>query len=180
MRNLFNVLIVMCAISLLGCNAKSDVTEIKVEVIKKVFPESLVNLTSPDNAIKTYWKMLIWNDTLPNKDTSFLFLYTAEAKIKLKQSAIKSMNEHKIDNFRTGKKIDKVEIETDSRAVVWVSEFLYQGDKDPDKSKYTLSKANNKWLIEGIEETCSYCNGTGIWLREKCSICEGLGYSVRL
>lgn len=183
MKNLFNLLIVLCTLSIIGCNTKTETTnksEKQIEITKRIFPDAMVNLTSPDNAIKTYWKIQIFNDTTEKIDTTYFYLFSTDAKAKRIQKTNKAQSELKASNFRVANKIDKVEMETDSRAKVWAIEYTYPECKDPDVLKYTLVKVANKWLIESIDVKCSLCKGTGIWYDEKCKFCDATGWNDRM
>lgn len=80
--------------------------------------------------------------------------------------------------------IDKVDIESDSRAIVLTKELSYKDDDEFGEAKYIFTKQGNKWLLDDVLTKCWNCNGTGetfdysLYSRIKttCKYCNGRGW----
>ena len=92
---------------------------------------------------------------------------------------------------KDSRSISDVKMMTDTRAVVLQQTgektYGYDGDKAIIYERFTLSKDNDKWLIEKCEKTCTFCDGTGRTrdyeyyfkkVYKNCDLCGGTGWRV--
>ncbi|HLX13320.1 MAG TPA: hypothetical protein VKS81_10955 [Bacteroidota bacterium] len=154
------------------------------------------DLSTPDNAVKSFWKSQIWQDTTFLPDTNLFGFFTEEGKEAYRES----IGERRIGlmghNAKNNNKIEKVSVESDSRAVVLTEEFIQLesiivGEKD---TKFILNKKGREWKIEDRLRECKACEGKGSVLDDdtllkdikaglygtrpmmKCSACDGTGW----
>lgn len=167
------------AMILISCNSEDFKKEYESQKPKP-------NLSTPDNTVKSYWSFNIWGDTTSfyNMDTTLLEFYSASLKQYLLEKYNKRKNELKDFHYISKNLIDKVDIESDSRAIVLTKELSYKDDDSFDEAKYVFTKQGNKWLLDDIFVKCWNCNGTGetmdysLYSRIKttCNYCKGRGW----
>jgi len=129
-----------------------------------------MNLSTPDETVRSILKFSEWYDsTRSNVSKSFndlviesyLSFYTKETSDSLRKSIYENDDEDKNDK----PKIDNVDIQSDTRAIVLVKtsgeSWGIYFDKVPIIEKYILYKSKENWLVEDIEKTCFSCDGTG-------------------
>jgi DnaJ-class molecular chaperone len=58
-------------------------------------------------------------------------------------------------------RIEKVEVQSETRAVVSAAEVEYSEQESPTKMQYILTREKGVWVIEDQLEWCSRCKGTG-------------------
>lgn len=176
-----------------GCDT-SDNSSVEIKV-KNEPPQN--DLSTPDKTVKSILAYNIWYDTTETlllKD-----LYSQQSKHYysfFSKDAIDSLSKHrkeyfseKIKNASIKYKIDNVDIQSDSRAIVLVKTeemtFGWDHDKTLIMIRYTLSKDIDKWIIEDVESTCYSCDGVGTrkgyksiysTTYEKCDVCGGDGW----
>jgi DnaJ-class molecular chaperone len=181
------------ALIFFGCET-SDNNSVETKV-KNEPPK--YDLSTPDKTVKSILAYNTWYDTTETlllKD-----LYSQQSKNYysiFSKDAIDSLSKHrqeyfseKIKNASKKYKIDNVDIQSDSRAIVLVKTeemtFGWDHDKTLIMMKYTLSKDTDKWIIEDIESTCYSCDGAGTrksyksiysTTYEKCDVCGGDGW----
>jgi uncharacterized protein with PIN domain len=98
------------------------------------------------------------------------------------------------ENSGDKNRIDKVEIQSESRALVWTSEWAVPDQENPDVTQYILTRGKGGWVIEDILERCIICKGTGQEVdseqviqdvqrgvygtrpMKKCTYCKGRGW----
>lgn len=173
MRKAIAIILVGCGFIFLSCQTKQ----------KQEIPKPAIDMSTPDKAVTSYMryegylekKMEV--EIFPQRDK----FYTIGFK-KLKNAEHKEFSESLKDQDI---KLDSVKIETDSRAVVFLSRF----DKireERQKYKVILEKVGGSWLIDQIYHTCWRCKGTGKrddlsktypWPKITCSDCKGTGWS---
>lgn len=183
------LIIFFFVIIIAGCNKSNDNVNLSNS------PE--IDQSTPDKTVKSFLYYSVWYDTsetnlsnqffISHKD-KFYSVFIKDAADTLYAKQQKNIKERK----STAKKIpviDKVDIQSDSRAIVFVKtdEMTYGWDHDKTLMmlKYTLLKENNNWMIELIERTCSSCDGVGTRKDysslysssyKQCDICKGDGW----
>ena len=131
------------ALILISCNSEDFKKEYESQKPKP-------NLSTPDNTVKSYWSFIIWVDTTSfyNIDTTLLEFYSASLKQYLLEKYNKRKNELKDFHYISKNLIEKVDIESDSRAIVLTKELSYKDDDSFDEAKYVFTKKGNKWLLD--------------------------------
>lgn len=176
-----------------GCNT-SDNNSVETKV--KNDPPKF-DLSTPDKTVKSILAFNTWYDTTETLLLKDLYSQQSESYLSIfNKDASDSLSKHrneyfseKIKNASKKYKIDNVDIQSDSRAIVLVKTeemtFGWDHDKTLIMMKYTLSKESDKWIIEDIESTCYSCDGVGTRKSykslysnnyEKCDVCGGDGW----
>lgn len=180
MKKLF--LVIFCVLSI-QCEKQNQSSPI----IKYISPA--VDYSTPDKLIRSIWTFQIWQDTTYDRDTSEFKFYTSGVKMKLWDKYRKGKDELRSDNFRMQNVINKVSIESDSRAIVETKEKGYRNQKGFSEVKYILAKENNNWRVEDVLEICWNCKGEGketdysslySHIKTTCKYCDGLGWTSQL
>lgn len=126
-----------------------------------------INLETPDNAVKSWWRVIDAKDALDidlcnyrkNKVTA---LYKAQSDLTTGNTQEYFKNGHDCHKDDYSRRIEKVNIETETRAIVFANVKnitpvpegvkIYNFSKNDAKNgvafKYVLTKENGKWLIE--------------------------------
>ncbi len=168
----------------IGCNLNRNINKQQNSCFKE-FPGSMVDMSTPENTIKTLWKWRIWYDTslmvLPIQ--SFYFLVTKETKDTLNHQGNNSYKELGTKHPYNINSIDTVIFETQSRVLITTREFfLNDSPESCFHHKYILLKQGSKWYIDSKFQRCFYCEGTGkteIFETEEletCPWCDGKGF----
>ena len=178
---------------LFGCNnSENNSVETKVKNDPPKF-----DLSTPDKAVKSILAYNTWYDTTETlllidlyekQSKEYLSIFNKDASDSLKKHREEYFTE-RIKNSSKKYKIDNVDIQSDSRAIVLVKteemSFGWDHDKTLIMMKYTLSKESDKWILEDIESTCYSCDGVGTrksykslysTTYDKCDVCGGDGW----
>jgi hypothetical protein len=138
------------------------------------------DLSQPESTIKSFWALQDFEteQTLRQglADKTWDRFYDENALATLKGHTRQSIEKFKIPPVRT---IDKIELETPTRAIVTTEEQRYPEDKQSQKHRYVLTKRGAVWLVENHFEQCIYCDGLGYDRYEtnsKCKYCNGTGF----
>lgn len=146
--------LIVIALLLTSCGG-----ERKQETAKVSPPQT--NLATPDNVLKSYWTFQVWQDTTYSMDTSAFSFYSTRVRTELANKYAKQKADLKSSPFRLRNNIDKVNIESESRAVVMTKELDYQSSDNFSERKYVLAKEQSSWLVDDILEGCWNCKGEG-------------------
>jgi hypothetical protein len=182
---MWRLILICLLVSLVGCT--------NVDI--KFPPEPKMDQSTPDNLVKSLWAHDNWVsrcsylETLKYSKESTLF-----APKVLQQTISQIETELAKPSDRDDNKIENVEIQSQSRAIVLTSETRYDNDKEPTTIKYILTSDTKKWFVEDIIVICRICEGTGktkdnekelsnlkagIWENVPeitCSSCKGKGW----
>jgi DnaJ-class molecular chaperone len=118
-------------------------------------------------------------------DTTFLEYYTPSLKKHILDNYNKGKNELRKNHYFNKNIIDKVSIESESRAIVMTKELSWKGADTYEENKYVFSKQGNKWFIEDILKVCWNCKGVGEavdyrsgypYINRTCKYCNGTGW----
>lgn len=145
------------------------------------------SLETPDIAVKSFWAHKIWQDTTSfyNLDTTLLEYYSSPLKKHILENYNKEKNELRENHFFNKNMIDKVNVESESRAIVITKEFTWKGSDKYEEYKYIFSRQDDKWFIEDILKVCWNCNGVGEatdyaggypYMNKTCKHCNGSGW----
>jgi len=167
------VLLVIC-VSITACSKREESCVPQGKMPK-------LDLSTPDRAVKSYWALRTW------RDTTYASLGKALRFEEITLSLYASPTRDTVADIQTrlGRRpiqvIKKVNIETESRAVVTASSDL----SSREEYRFVLTKEGNKWLIENIEYTCPICRGTGFDItvtdpNKKCDYCGGHGWKSQI
>jgi hypothetical protein len=118
--------------------------------------------STPDKAVKSFWLDSEWWANCCNRSyldylKGFPF-YSAQTL---------SHEEAKVGSLLAGhslnqkNKIEKVDVQSDSRAIVWTSEYRFVGAEKVDTVQNILTKENRLWVIEDRLMHCIICDGKG-------------------
>lgn len=122
-----------------------------------------VDLTSPDNVVKSLWRLRDWQEQrhYADSNTSLAFpVYTTKAKQRLQKKRQESADRPAHSEVN---RIEKVDIESSTRAIVWSMEHDAPGiSSEPREVHYVLTSVQGDWVIEDVETKCSLCNGSGV------------------
>lgn len=123
-------------------------------------PRPVADQTTPDNAVKSYWTDANWL----YRDGNRYFLEVlngqtlyAPATLDLLRQRARHENESGLA-YTKEISIDRVDIQSESRAIVWV---IKPADHGKAKTKYLLTRQGKSWVIEDILTECVFCNGKG-------------------
>jgi hypothetical protein len=150
---------------------------------KQELPKPNVDLSTPDKTVISYMtyagylREKIKVEILCEKDKFFTTNFREHNnKLDKKHTEIAKEKDVRIDSVKT---------ETDSRVIIFLSNFDAIM-KERQQFRVILNKINNTWLIDEIYEKCSICKGTG---KEKdylsktwppkmkiCDFCKGKGW----
>jgi hypothetical protein len=120
------------------------------------------NLTSPDNSVKSFWTYIEWRNKCDQLQYKKLLnespFFANNSKNTIQNNFSKELSK---ESYLKNNKIDKVDIQSPTRAIVWTLEVKYDKDDAPDSHKYILTKENDNWVFEDILSLCYRCKGTG-------------------
>ncbi|MBV6419395.1 MAG: hypothetical protein DAHOPDDO_00611 [Ignavibacteriaceae bacterium] len=193
--------LLIASIIFLSCQEKSDsdIGSSKEIELSINFEPPEMNLSTPDLAVKSFMKYMKWNNFIDMKiaenkikhNQKYVNKYfTAEYPDTLK-NLLKYVQEAIELKDKESRSITDVNMMTDTRAVVMQQTEektmgIYKG-KSTIHERFTLTKENDKWLIEKIEQTCFLCDGDGkvrdyeYIYREvfkDCESCGGSGWRI--
>ncbi len=152
----------------------------------------LIDHSSPDKLLKSYWAYRIWEDTTWVFDkTSLTFNFFEKKYFNYREkSYFDKLKDLKSNHYINRSIIDEVKSESDTRAIIMTQEYNYDGQKEYSKFKYIFIKNDDNWLIEDRFESCSMCSGVGKrknldeksdrWRYGKCTFCSGTGWRSRI
>jgi hypothetical protein len=187
--------IILLLLALLPSCNKSEKKD--VEVIVNI-PTPEIDMSTPDKTVKsllTYnqWMLMMDNkaseeiyNQFGDKNLIFYNKTPADSLQRRKENHINALNTQ-INNFNV--KILEVDIQSASRAIVQTAMGKQTMGIDFEKKEiiqyYTLTQVKNNWIIENINYTCSFCDGTGKKIDygkasrfnsfKKCDYCNGDG-----
>jgi len=182
---IFSVLVIL----IIGCSESSNKVNLS--------DPPKIDQSTPDRTVKSFLNYSAWYDTSETNVANQFFIshkedfysvFIKDASDTLYAKQQKNIKSRKA-NIKKLPIIDKVDIQSESRAIVLVKtdEMTYGWDhsKVLEMLKYTLLKENNKWMIELIERTCGSCDGFGTRKDysslystnyKQCDICKGDGW----
>lgn len=149
-----------------------------IEQPKSKKQEPKIDRSTPDKLIQTSWSLQIWRDTT-TIDTFYSEPYNSKRLNDYFNKVRKNSFNKRLKAYELSPNlIDKVEVQSDSRAVVVVQEYDYNMEES-QKVSIILSKENGEWFIDDKIYDCNFCDKTGKVKRyfglEQCSYCNGLG-----
>jgi hypothetical protein len=168
----------------MGCTSQD-----KNETKSKVPQKPVIDQSTPDKAILSFWDMQIYDSELRVEEMKARDLYKLYSS-KARNEILINRGKRNITDLKNEKKIiEKIEIQTDTRAVVYVKGPEYGPDSVNDDWKYILGKEKNVWVLEDILVLCYLCKGTGEVNdyskanpntngipKRKCDSCCGMGW----
>jgi len=119
-----------------------------------------LDFSTPDNAVKSFWKFAIWKDT-STVDTSTYQLFTRNRIDKQKLQRTRSLEKARKKHAFSDNTITDVQVKSESYAVVEAKEFTEYSDK-PTDTRYVLSWEQGHWKIDDYQHKCYTCDGTGM------------------
>jgi hypothetical protein len=139
------------------------------------------DLSQPESTIKSFWTLQDFESERTLRqglaDKTWDCFYDANALSILKGHTRQSIDQYKIPPVRT---IEKIDLETPTRAIATTEEQRYPDDKHSQKHRYVLTRRGAVWLIENHFEQCPICDGLGYdkydEKRAKCKYCNGTGF----
>jgi hypothetical protein len=185
----------------ISCQDKSDThTESNREVDLNINSNApKIDQSTPDLAVKSFMKYNKWSNIISFKIAEEYLkqnqkdidkFYAAEYPDSLK-SGIKYIKVAIEKVEKNNRSISDIKIMTDTRAVVTQQTDEktsgFDGEKTTVYERFTLSKDDDRWLIERCEKTCFACDGTGkrkdyeYYFKEvyrECEYCGGTGWRV--
>lgn len=123
-------------------------------------PKALFDFSTPDNTIKSTWRVSTWKDTT-QLDTSDFEFFTSSRLASERENKKQMMNTLRTKHPQNDNSITDVQIKSDSYAVVEAKEYFTIAQKDPSERRYILSKENGKWKIDDSQYKCFTCKGSG-------------------
>jgi hypothetical protein len=158
-------------------------------------PKPPVSQDTPDNTIRSVWALLDWQETQNLSETARgvddLWAFSSRVKTHMQESARSKLTVPRSSSRNT---IDRVEVESDTRAVIWAHVYPEGRETNPVVTKYLLTKEATRWMVEDVLSPCIICKGSGETEdyekktrdlqrriydsdpRKKCEYCKGLGW----
>lgn len=146
----FIIVFLLC--SLIGCTNEAI----------KFPPKPKADHTTPDNVVKSLWAEYDWQEQCDVLRFQKVWKEFGLFALKTRQSKLAEIEAHRVKpSARKDNKIDKVDIQSQTRALVFTTESEYIDDKKSTKFQYILTTDSKNWVIEDIITSCYGCNGTG-------------------
>jgi hypothetical protein len=158
------------------------------EILSKNKPTA--DLKTPDKALSSFWDWKVWSDNNSSKDcdTAKMEYFSSSLKKNILNKFIKGEEIQRKFHSSFKNAIDKVNIESDTRAVVYAKELPYLNANTIEQIKYVLTKKGDEWFIDDFLGLCWNCKGEGKVADDSqlfsisktiCKYCSGTGWKSR-
>lgn len=118
------------------------------------------DFSTPDNAVKSFWKFAAWEDTT-NVDTTTYAFFTPSRIEKQELYRIHSLEKARKKYPSSDNTLTDVQVKSESYAIVEAREYNSYSDK-PTDTRYILSRQRGNWKIDDCQHKCYICDGTGM------------------
>lgn len=167
----------MTVLLLESCNSTKDEKSSSINETKNESQKPTLDLSTPDMAVESYHK---YNDWQNNNYRTLYKDYLKSLGELYEPVLLKAVRDSSFNNALNSKltkeqfMIDKVEIQSDTRAIVLEKNLTF----GTNYYRYTLTKHNNNWYIRRIEDRCYICDGEGkMTYSGRCEYCKGTGWT---
>lgn len=121
-----------------------------------------VDHSTPDNLVKSLWAASDWEAQSHNLKRQQELKGFDVFTLKTRQSILAKMEASRVkSSVRVGNKIEKVDIQSQTRAIVFTTEPVVYDDNKTETIQYILTTDGKNWFVDDILSSCYRCRGTG-------------------
>jgi len=122
-----------------------------------------IDQTTPDRTVKSLWALDEWFERCQYAENQENLKHSVLHTANMRQRSLTDIAKRLAEPGPTDRfQIQKVEIESPTRAVVWTAEPWRKDDTTPLLKQYILANEKNKWVVDEILMRCLWCKGTGM------------------